>query len=372
MNIRHTRISWKLLLGSIILVALVYGIWHVSTHVAVMNLKGRRYRYMPELIASASSVYDAQQQAKYHPDSRLEPIMFEAPISKDASLKADRLCRKGVLKIQPGAQAAVVMAHGFMCTKDDVSFLRTLFSPYHVIAFDFRAHGEHKSDQCCSFGCHETQELIAAVNFMKNHPETKGVPVIVYGFSMGAVTALLAQAQHPDLAQALILDCPFESTDMVVHRLVEQLSLDIYGTKIDLPGRCFIKKYIYEPRMQSILKAALKTVAHTGTNDTLTCIEPVCPLMYAHQITVPTLFIACKGDDKSPVSAVRALYDQVCAYKRLWITHGRCHFDSFFYQPEKYMYKIQKFIQDILSGVFIHKVSEKIVYDGGPEGEYDV
>src|SRR5262249_51019337 len=57
---------------------------------------------------------------------------------------AKRIERNGVLVRYKDAIATVLICHGFMCDKFDVSFLRRLFKKgrYNVMSFDFRAHGE--------------------------------------------------------------------------------------------------------------------------------------------------------------------------------------------------------------------------------------
>lgn len=80
-----------------------------------------------------------------------------------------------------------------------------------------------------------------------------------------------------------------------------------------------------------------------------TAIEPVNTVEAAKKITIPALFITCKNDVKAPVEAVTAVYKEVKSpYKRLWLTNGRFHYDSLFYNPEKYAHRVKKFIERFL------------------------
>lgn len=262
----------------------------------------------------------------------------------------ERMTRKGIMVRRPDAQAVVLICHGFMCNKDDVRFLRTLFQDYTTLTFDFRAHGECIQGQQCTLGAREMLDVIGAVDFIRSQPDLKDKPLIVYGFSMGAVASILAQAQEGNLFDAAIWDCPFDSTDNVIGRLTDRLKLNIAGYEFSLPGKSLLKKYAYNSYVQDILKAALKTIAKMDSSAVNICIEPVDTVAAASKITIPALFITCRNDAKAPIEAVTAVYDQVKSpYKRLWITDGRFHYDSYFYNPEKYAHRVKFFIEHFLT-----------------------
>ncbi len=297
---------------------------------------------------------------KYHNNGTIENVVFSVPETRNSE---STILRKGILVTRPQARATIIICHGFMCNKHDVSFLRSVFCDYNVMVFDFRAHGENIDNQCSSFGVHEVLDLEAAVAFIRNKPELEKIPLIAYGFSMGAVTSILTQAQNPDMFSALILDCPFDSTEMVIQRLIDKLSFSIGGYEYCLPGRCLLKRYAYNPSIQAMLKLGLKTIAHVGTHDIETCIIPSNTVEEIKKVTVPCFFITCKNDDKAPIGAVREIYSNKPGFKRLWITHGRTHFDSFFYNPEKYIHKVRSFIKRFLDDELKNKVRDKIVED---------
>ena len=47
----------------------------------------------------------------------------------------------------------------------------------------------------------------------------------------------------------------------------------------------------------------------------------------------------------------------------LWLTNGRRHFDSYFYNPEKYMKEVRSFIDKVVSGSIKDKQLQKIIED---------
>ena len=71
-------------------------------------------------------------------------------------------------------------------------------------------------------GRDEVLDVISAGEFLKQDPRTQGKPVFVWAFSMGAVAAIGAQAQRP-LFEAMILDCPYDSTENLVHTALNKV-----------------------------------------------------------------------------------------------------------------------------------------------------
>lgn len=309
------------------------------------------------------------KKRKYLPDGVVQKVTFEAKKTENSD---ETIIRKGVLVIRPEARATVLIAHGFMCNKNDITFLRSLFHNYSTMTFDFRAHGELKEGQCSSLGWNEKHEVIAAVKLIKQHPQLKDKPIIVYGFSMGAVASICAQAHEGNLFDAAILDCPFDSTHMIIARLVDRLTFRIAGYEFNMPGRSLLKKYAYNQYIQSVLKTALKAVAKMDSTAIETCIVPIDTVEQMGKITIPVYIIGCKEDKKAPIEAVRAVYDAAGGFKRLWITNGRCHFDSFFYNPEKYAYNVRRFIEQVLDNKISNKKQEKIIIDDDNEDEDEV
>ncbi len=290
-----------------------------------------------------------------------ERVTFHARESLDSDKK---ITRHGILIKRPHAKATVLICHGFMCDKYDVSFLHMLFTDYNSMAFDFRAHGEEKKGQCCTLGRDESYDVIAAAEFIKKHPELKDTPLIIYGFSMGASAAILAQARRPKLCNAMILDCPFDSTDKLLDRGISQLKLNVFGYKFTMPGTSLLKAYAYTPYVQSLLKQILKTLTNFSTEAVQVNFGPVYPEEAIKYIDIPCFFIACVNDTKSPEEAVISVYNGAKGFKRCWIdADGRRHFDTIFRHMHRYFYKVDRFIKEFLDGSYKNKVQHKIEKD---------
>lgn len=271
--------------------------------------------------------------------------------------------RKGYLFRRPNARATVIVFHGFMCDKSDILFMCSMFKEYNVLIFDFRGHGELTQGQCCTFGSDESYDVLAAVEFIRADKSLSNLPLIAYGFSMGAVASIKAHADFGPLFDAAIWDCPFDSTSELLARCISSLQLNLFGYTFYLPGRSFLKKYAYNRYVQFWLKIALKTVASVDASQIETRMVPIDTVANAQRVSIPTLFIVCKNDFKAPPVAVRRIYESAVGFKRLWITNGRRHFDSFFYEPDEYEYMIHRFLIKFLDGRLSKQRIEKVVYD---------
>lgn len=285
------------------------------------------------------------------------------PQEGHGSLK--RITRNGVLARSDNAKATILVCHGFMCDKYDVGMLRRIFKTkqFNVMTFDFRAHGQDGEGQYCTFGRDESLDVIAAAKFLRNHPDLLDKPLFVYGFSMGAVSAIEAQALAPELFDAMILDCPFDSSERVIKTGLESLHCSIFGYEFDVPGKELLQKYAFHPYVQALVKAVLKTVAQMDATGVSTNFCPLHPAESAKKITVPIFFIHCKNDQKVSVDQVRCVYEGAAGYKRLWLTNGRRHYDSFFYNPEKYIENVRQFYNQFLNGELSQMPQAEIIED---------
>jgi pimeloyl-ACP methyl ester carboxylesterase len=328
----------------------------------------RRTQRNQERISTITGPCQAQRLYRLHHrmlhDTIEENIRFSVRLAPDS---CDRIERRGLLVRRPQSRAIILICHGFTCAKDDTRFLRgALFSEYTTLSFDFRAHGEScTSEHVCTFGSLEKYDVMGAVEFIRTQPDLAGKPIIVYGFSMGAVAAVLAQAERKDLFHAAILDCPFESTDQLIARLLNSVNFSVAGYEFGLPGKALLKRYAYNSYVQEIIKRALriKTAVVDNSPTIKACMVPIDTVQAASMFDIPTLVIVCKKDDKAPVAAAYTIYNALPNTKHLWITNGREHFDSFFFNPEKYGYKIFQFIEEVLDKKAIKNRLEAIEID---------
>jgi len=272
---------------------------------------------------------------------RCERVTLRARASDTSSTYITRIAE---VERKQHARATVILCHGFMCSRDDMKFLRWLFSRENTIVFDFRGHGEYASHQSCTFGYDEAHDVIAAADFARSDEQLSKVPLLVYGFSMGAAASIRAQAMRPDAFDGAMWDAPFDSTDATLRRCIEKLHFTVWGYKVPVLGRNIMQRYVHRPWVQGILKMLLKNIAHIDTSPVNTCIIRMAPYELIRNVTIPTLIIGCWNDERTPYDAVKHVYENAAGRKELWMTPGRKHFDSFFHNPEGYYQRIQQFI----------------------------
>ena len=296
------------------------------------------------------------------PGAHVEKVLLYSPMTHGSDRK---IVRNGMLVRYDNAVATIVICHGLMCDKFDAGFLRQMFpqGTFNFMTFDFRAHGECTQGQRCTLGRDESLDVKTATKFVKNHPLIKDKPVLLYAFSMGAVAAIEAQANNPNLFKAMILDCPFDSSEKLIKRGLDHMKVSLCGYQFNIPGRELLQKYAFHPHVQSVLKMVLKAIAHMDAHQIDVCICPISAERSMEKIDVPCLVIHCRNDDKVTVDAIKSVFAGAKGCKKLWITNGRRHFDSYFYNPERYAKRVTKFYMNALHGKYEHCVKEKVIED---------
>jgi len=294
-------------------------------------------------------------------ESEVEKIIL---YSKKSENSDEKIIRNGVLVKRKNPKATILLCHGFSCEKNDIAFLRHMFKDFNCMTFDFRAHGQNTDGQLCTLGKNEAFDVIAAAKFLRAHPDLQNLPLLVYAFSMGAVASIEAQAKDSTLFDAMILDCPFDSAENVIKRGLDNKKLSIFGYEFSIPGRRILTKYVFHPYVQSFVKTFLKAVAKISMQNIKTMICPLHPSESIKNVSVPCLFIHCKNDEKISIDNIKSVYYNAASkYKKLWITNGRSHFDSYFYNPEKYAFTVRKFASKVVNGVIFKKNKHKILED---------
>jgi pimeloyl-ACP methyl ester carboxylesterase len=294
-------------------------------------------------------------------ESQVEFIQFQTPLHEKSN---ETITRRGILIKNKDAVATVVLAHGYMCDKFDVGFLRNMFpyGKFNFLSFDFRAHGEDSKGQQCTLGRDEALDVISAAQYVKKIPDLKDKPLFAYAFSMGAVATIEAQSKEP-IFDAMILDCPFDSTETILKKCVDNIKISIFGYQFNIPGKTLLQKYAFHPYVQSIIKILLKTVTNLEPRRVETSVYPVYPVKSIANVKVPCFFIHCKRDEKVSVDAIKSIYASASGPKMLWLTNGRRHYDSYFYNPELYIEKVRSFFDQVLVGKWKNNKEQYVIED---------
>ena len=272
--------------------------------------------------------------------------------------------RKGILVKRENALATVLLLHGYGVDKYALSPLRIFLKNYNCFSFDFRAHGEHAADQESTLGYDEVNDIFGAVDYIRSDPDLRAKPLIVIGFSMGAVSAIEAQSLDPNLFTAMFLDTPFSSSIDVLKRGMQNFKFNVLGYKFFLPGSSLLESYAFNPYVQPFLQMLLRLKTSLNTKKINTFAKATSPAESIKKVEIPCFFVVTKNDSKVSVAEVKSVYENhPPGYKRLWVANGRDHCDAILYHPEKYEQEVNQFIERVLSGN-THENSEGVIYDG--------
>lgn len=306
----HFRAGWTRL-TAVLFTAAVVAVLVISS-VVFFKLIGRR----PE---------DPLMRIKRHDEAHA--VLFDGINSGYRVIfpTTDGLKLTGVVVERPQAVGTVLFCHGFWRDKESMVRFIDLFPDYHLMLFDFRACGESEGDYT-SIGCHEYQDVISAMHFVKNHPVLGGArPHLIFGASMGAAAAVKAVGEQPDLADALILDSPYAClTDEVSH---------VFGRMSGLPH------YPFFPVMFTMFRW------FWGLDEWL-----LKPELAVKKVHIPMLLIHSSTDlFTRPHHSVR-LYAEAATHNkmaRLWVGPPAKHTDLYTEYPVYYRHKISKFLRKI-------------------------
>lgn len=326
-------------------------------------IQSQLYALLPINILSDPTYSYANQikgVKKYIDQIHVEPIYIE---SKENAESDKTLTRKGFLALRPNAIGTVICCHGYTSSKHESFFFKTFFPNFNALTFDFRAHGDLTDGQQSTIGAEEIYDVEAAVKYVREHPELKDKPIIGFGFSMGAVSLLRAQAHWKNLFDLLILDSPFDSSDDCMSKaLEEKMTVTIFSKKYKLPGKTLIMKALYNERWKPIIRRVFRFATGFDPDAIPTRYVRVAPIDTAKDIKVPCFFISCAKDKKVPFDSVKRLYHAVDApFKRMWITQGIMHCSAYLTNPELYWYNMNKFIRKVFEKDMFNK--EKIIDD---------
>ncbi len=114
------------------------------------------------------------------------------------------------------ARGIVVLCHGMMKTRADMlGWAEALWEHgFALLLFDFRGYGR-SADELCSAGYKEVQDLLGALDYVGKRSELDGLPIGVFGFSMGGAVAIMTAADDLRI-QAVATLGAFASLDRAV------------------------------------------------------------------------------------------------------------------------------------------------------------
>lgn len=222
----------------------------------------------------------------------------------------------------PTPRATIVFAHGYGKNREQSDLpLKELIPEFHeqgyqFLTFDFRGSGISEGDRV-TVGAKEQSDLAAAIAYAKERSDR---PIVLYGVSMGAATAL-ATADETDVA-AVIADSPFSDL-----RGYLETNLPVWS---DLPN------FPFTPVIMTV------TPWFTGLDA-----DVVKPIDDMAQIEAPVLLIHSQGDDAIPVSESEQLA-KAGEDVELWVTENDGHVQSHRSFQTEYRRTVFEFLERVL------------------------
>ena len=194
-------------------------------------------------------------------------------------------------------RSPIVILHGLGASKahmiDYILFAQEQGNP--TLAIDFRGHGG-SDPSLTSSGFYASRDAEAAMQFARQRGA--GDPVL-WGTSMGAVSALLAAARDGSAA-GIIADAPFDTYRNTV----------LHHAKLFYGLSEFPLITLAMPMIESRVRFRV---------DEVDCLRA------AEQIRAPMLVLAGEEDARMPPEMVKTIYDRAAGQKEFWIIPGEGH-----------------------------------------------
>ncbi len=193
---------------------------------------------------------------------------------------------------------------------------------YSTLLFDFRTRGE-SGGSLCTIGYRETEDLLAAVKFVRERPETRDLPKGVMGESMGAAVAIMGAARCPEI-RAVVAESPFARLD---HALDNHFRM-VFG------------------RGSGLMAWPVRFIGERLIG--CSCCD-VSPLAEVSRISPRPLLLIQDGADRlCPPAETERLLEAAGEPKHLWTVPGADHIMAHYTQPAEFERRVVAFFNSSL------------------------
>jgi uncharacterized protein len=224
------------------------------------------------------------------------------------------------------SETTVVFSHGYGGNREETWVpiyelaKASHLQGYNVLMFDY---GFNRPDLVVTGGVQEKEELLGAIDFAKRRGALR---TIVWGFSMGAGTALQAALQTSDI-DAMILDSTFIlNPDTLYHNLQQHIHLPRF------PSVPLIRLFFPILNGTSLKQIPYQTVSDVDFN-------------------LPIFFIHGKEDALAPYELAQRMHrnQQQHAITELWMTPRDIHEMVYRGQKQEYLQRVFGFLNKALA-----------------------
>ncbi|MGB2666620.1 MAG: alpha/beta fold hydrolase [Candidatus Acidiferrum sp.] len=250
----------------------------------------------------------------------------------------DGIALKGwYIRSQGVARGTVIVAHGINGNRSDM-LSRAAFlvrGNYNTLLIDLRDHGESGGNYAGP-GYMESRDILGALKYLQKRGETG--PIAAMGHSYGAVAALYATAQSPDII-AVIADGAFISFDDMVKRATILLAKD--------PERSFLERLGLRLARFRVTEWAVKPMYYLRTGVWLNSREADSLVAISDIGNRPILFISGARDEICPPQNARLMYNEARSpEKQLLVIANAEHDTTYQTAPELYESTVVRFLEE--------------------------
>ncbi|WP_188206982.1 alpha/beta hydrolase [Alkalibacillus aidingensis] len=218
---------------------------------------------------------------------------------------------------------AVILAHGFRNTGDDMGKLAKLYydKGFDILLPDARGHGESEGDYI-GYGWHDRLDILDWIDVLIRDYGVEDI--ILHGNSMGAATVLMTSGEElPDEVKGIVADSGYST---VKEELAYQLE-NIYG----LPPFPLLD-------VTSVI-TNIRAGYYLGEASAVDQVQ---------ENTLPLLIIHGEGDDLVPTTMAHEIFEAAGGDKELWLVPDAGHTKAFDNVTEEFYERVSNFIVNVL------------------------
>jgi dipeptidyl aminopeptidase/acylaminoacyl peptidase len=220
--------------------------------------------------------------------------------------------------------ATIILCHGLGCNRVEMLPQAVLLAEhgYGLFLFDFRAHSESEGEMV-TYGYSETDDVLAAVDYLLSRPDVDPQRIGILGGSLGAATALRATARSTHL-RAVVAESTFTS--------LEDEVASSFKTFSGLPAFPFAPLVVAFAQWQTGLH-----ISEVRPIDDIVSIAPR-----------PVFIIHGTEDGIIPAEQGLRLYQAAGEPKELWMVDGMGHRSALGIFPDEYEKRVISFFDKAL------------------------
>lgn len=174
---------------------------------------------------------------------------------------------------------------------------------FRAVLIDYRGHG-NSTGQYITYGVQEARDLLQVIEALRDRRIIEE-PLILFGISMGAVTALRAATELDDVAAIVAIE-PYADASEAIHGVARGINPKL-------------SKFVSEQRMNEAIDRASTIIGHDIRSNR--------PVEIMDQAQTPVLFIHGQSDHWIPPAHSMDLYVAKGDQADLWIMPGAGHVD---------------------------------------------